>query len=134
MFLPPDYAMDRLRFKEYAGPAVRSEMRIESCPPIFITTSLMSAEFNVSYTAQLARLNLTEAEITKFQSQLTQVLAYVEKLGKLDLQGVEPTAHTNPIFNVLRADESRQWPNPEAALANAPRSANELFIVPKVIE
>jgi aspartyl-tRNA(Asn)/glutamyl-tRNA(Gln) amidotransferase subunit C len=94
----------------------------------------MSAQFDVRYTAQLARLHLSEEEIAKFQAQLGQVLDYVEKLKAVDVSGVEPTAHANEVVNVFRADESRPWFTPQEALANAPRQANQLFIVPKVIE
>ena len=94
----------------------------------------MSVAFDVRYTAQLARLNLSEEEIAKFQAQLSQVLAYVEKLEQVDVSGVEPTAHANAVFNVFRDDTPRDWFTPEQALANAPRSANQLFVVPKVIE
>ena len=90
--------------------------------------------FDVRYTAQLARLNLSEEEITKFQAQLSLVLEYVEKLRAVDVSGVEPTAHTNPIFNVFRADEPRDWFDAQTALANAPRQANGLFSVTKVVE
>ena len=64
----------------------------------------MNSDFDVRYTAQLARLTLSEEEIEKFQSQLSQVLKYVEKLREVDTTGVEPTAHTNPIYNVFRED------------------------------
>ncbi len=94
----------------------------------------MSAQFDVRYTAQLARLHLSEEEIAKFQTQISQILAYVEKLEQVDVSGVEPTAHANAIFNVFREDAPRDWFTAEDALANAPRSANQLFIVPKVIE
>jgi aspartyl-tRNA(Asn)/glutamyl-tRNA(Gln) amidotransferase subunit C len=94
----------------------------------------MSAVFDVRYTAQLARLNLSEEEIAKFQTQLSQVLAYVDKLEQVDISGVEPTAHANAVYNVFREDKSRDWFTPEQALANAPRAANQLFVVPKVIE
>jgi len=94
----------------------------------------MSADFDVRYTAQLARLNLSEAEIAKFQAQLRQVLEYVEKLKTVDVSGIEPTAHAFPVQNVFRDDESRPSFSPQEALANAPRSVNGLFIVPKVIE
>jgi aspartyl-tRNA(Asn)/glutamyl-tRNA(Gln) amidotransferase subunit C len=94
----------------------------------------MSADFDVRYTAQLARLHLSEEEITRFQAQLSQVLAYVEKLESVDVSNVEPTAHANAVFNVFREDVPRDWFTPEQALANAPRSANQLFVVPKVIE
>jgi aspartyl-tRNA(Asn)/glutamyl-tRNA(Gln) amidotransferase subunit C len=94
----------------------------------------MSAEFDVRYTAQLARLQLSEEEAAKFQSQLSQVLAHVEKLEQVDVSGVVPTAHTSPVFNVFRKDEPRDYFTPEVALSNAPRQANGLFIVTKVIE
>ena len=94
----------------------------------------MSAEFDVRYTAQLARLHLSEEEITTFQAQLSQVLEYVEKLKQVDVSGVEPTAHAHAVQNVFRADESRPWFGQEEALANAPRQANGLFVVPKVVE
>lgn len=94
----------------------------------------MSAQFDVRYTAQLARLHLSEEEIAKFQTQLGQVLEYVEKLKAVDVSGVEPTAHANEVVNVFRPDEARKCFTPQEALANAPRQANQLFIVPKVIE
>ncbi len=96
--------------------------------------AVMSQDFDVRYTAKLARLNLSEEEIATFQSQLSQVLAYVEKLGKVDVSKVDPTAHTSPVFNVFREDKSRDWFTAEEALANAPRQANHLFVVTKVIE
>jgi aspartyl-tRNA(Asn)/glutamyl-tRNA(Gln) amidotransferase subunit C len=94
----------------------------------------MSDPFNVRYVAQLARLDLTDAEIAKFQEQLGSVLAHVEQLKKVDVSGVEATAHANAVENVFRADEPRDWPDPAAALKNAPRATNGLFVVPKVLE
>ncbi len=94
----------------------------------------MSSAFDVRYTAQLARLQLSDEETAKFQAQLSQVLAYMEKLEKVDVSGVEPTAHANAVFNVFREDAPRDWFAPEDGLGNAPRAANQLFIVPKVIE
>jgi len=94
----------------------------------------MKAEFDVRYTAGLARLNLSEEEIAKFQSQLSQVLEYVEELKAVDVSQVEPTAHANPVFNVVREDAARDGLTQQEALANAPRQAGGLFAVPKVIE
>jgi aspartyl-tRNA(Asn)/glutamyl-tRNA(Gln) amidotransferase subunit C len=94
----------------------------------------MHAKFDVRYTAQLARLDLSEEEIRTFQAQILEVLSYVEKLEGVDVSGVEPTAHANAIFNVFREDSPRDWFTSEEALANAPRAANQLFMVPKVIE
>lgn len=89
---------------------------------------------DVRHLARLARLNLTEEETAAFQAQLGQVLEYVKSLEALDVSGVEPTAHAAPVFNVFRPDEPREGFTPEEALANAPRKANNLFIVTKVVE
>jgi aspartyl-tRNA(Asn)/glutamyl-tRNA(Gln) amidotransferase subunit C len=94
----------------------------------------MSDQFDVRYVAQLARLDLSEAEIAKFQSQLGQVLAHVEQLGKVDVSAVQATAHANAVHNVFRLDEPRASLPTDAVLANAPRAANNLIVVPKVIE
>jgi aspartyl-tRNA(Asn)/glutamyl-tRNA(Gln) amidotransferase subunit C len=95
----------------------------------------MSApELDVRYIAQLARIHLSEEEIATFQGQLSQVLEYVQALQKVDISGVDPMAHANPVFNVFRPDEPRDAFTTEEATANAPRKANGLFIVPKVVE
>jgi aspartyl-tRNA(Asn)/glutamyl-tRNA(Gln) amidotransferase subunit C len=93
-----------------------------------------SPALDVRYTAQLARINLSEEEIATFQSQLDQVIQYVEKLKKIDVSGVDPTAHAIPIFNIFRPDTPRDWFDAETALKNAPRQANGLFSVTKVVE
>lgn len=103
-----------------------------------------SGEIDVAHVARLARLNLTEEETALFQEQLRRVLEYAEKLREAEAvaAGVPPaeesetsageTAAATP--NVLREDEPRPWFTAEDALNNAPRQANGLFIVPKVVE
>jgi aspartyl-tRNA(Asn)/glutamyl-tRNA(Gln) amidotransferase subunit C len=93
-----------------------------------------SVEIDVAHVAKLARLNLTEEETKLFQAQLGRVLEYAEKLRELDISAVETAAHAVPIFNVFREDEPRSWLSAEEALSNAPRQANGLFIVTKVVE
>ena len=93
-----------------------------------------TADLDVAYVAKLARLNLTEAETQLFQKQLDDVLEYVEKLRGVDVSGVEASAHAVPMFDVFREDEPRDWFTAEEALSNAPRQANNLFIVTKVVE
>ena len=95
---------------------------------------MADADLHVTHVAKLARLRLTEAEELLFQGQLADVLAYVEKLRQVDVTGVESSAHVSPIFNVFREDEPREWFTAEEALRNAPRQANDLFVVPKVLE
>jgi aspartyl-tRNA(Asn)/glutamyl-tRNA(Gln) amidotransferase subunit C len=93
-----------------------------------------ASDLDVTYVARLARINLTEEEANAFQKQLDDVLKYVEKLRQADVTHVEAAAHALPIFNVFREDASRDWFTAEQALGNAPRKANDLFIVPKVVE
>ena len=93
----------------------------------------MEGELDVAYVAQLAQLHLTDDETKLFQKQLGDVLKYAEKLKEVNV-GVEVAAHAVPIFNVFRADEPCDWFTATEALSNAPRQANNLFIVTKVVE
>jgi aspartyl-tRNA(Asn)/glutamyl-tRNA(Gln) amidotransferase subunit C len=93
-----------------------------------------TSDLDVAYVARLARINLTEDEAKIFQRQLDDVLKYVEKLRQVDVTGVDAGAHVLPVFNVFRSDTPRDWFTAEQALSNAPRQANGLFIVPKVVE
>ena len=89
---------------------------------------------DIEHVAHLARLELTDAEKTKFAAQLKDMLTYVAKLGEVDVTGVEPTAHAMPLTNVLRPDESRPSIDPALVLNNAPESTRGLFIMPKIVE
>ena len=95
---------------------------------------MASAEINVKYVAHLARIALTPDEEKKLAAQLGGILGYIEKLNELDVTGIEPTAHAVPLVNVTRADEVRPSLPHADALRNAPRQANGLFIVPKIVE
>jgi aspartyl-tRNA(Asn)/glutamyl-tRNA(Gln) amidotransferase subunit C len=94
----------------------------------------MADQLDVAYVARLARLNLTAEETRLFQKQLGHILDYAEKLKSVDISGVEATAHALPMFNVFRDDEPRDCFTAEEALSSAPRKANGLFIVTKVLE
>ena len=93
-----------------------------------------NSDLDVAYVARLARIALTEDEAKTFQKQLDDVLKYVEKLRQSDVTGIDAAAHALPVFNVFREDASRDWFTAEQALSNAPRQANRLFVVPKVVE
>jgi len=95
---------------------------------------MASVEIDVKYVAHLARLALTPEEEKKLSTQLGSILGYIEKLRELDVSNVEPTAHAVPMVNVTRADEVRPSLPREEALRNAPRQANGLFVVPKIVE
>ena len=95
---------------------------------------MASAEIDIKYVAHLARLHLTADEEKKLGAQLGHILGYIEKLKELDVTGVEPTAHAVPMTNVTRRDEIRPSLPHAEALRNAPKQANGLFIVPKIVE
>lgn len=88
---------------------------------------------DVRYVAGLARLELTDAECETFQPQLDAILKYAETLGRLDVDGIEPTAHPVPVYDVMREDTPGQSLPVEAVLANAPDQAQGQIRVPKVI-
>jgi aspartyl-tRNA(Asn)/glutamyl-tRNA(Gln) amidotransferase subunit C len=92
------------------------------------------AEIKIQDVAHLARLDLTPEEQEQMGSQLASVLGYIEKLKEVDVSGVEPTAHSFPMVNVMRPDEVRPSLTNAEALANAPSKANGLFLVPKIVE
>jgi aspartyl-tRNA(Asn)/glutamyl-tRNA(Gln) amidotransferase subunit C len=91
-------------------------------------------KIDVAHVAKLARLNLTEEETKLFQVQLGRVLEYAEKLREPNISQVESAAHAVPVSNIFREDEPRPGLTAEEALGNAPRQANGLFIVTKVVE
>ena len=90
--------------------------------------------FDLNYVANLARLELSEEDVAMFEPQLQGILSYMEKLDAIDVSGIEPTAHANPVLNVTRPDEVCPSLPVEEALRNAPKSANDQFVVPKVVE
>ena len=84
----------------------------------------------VLHVARLARLDLREEEIERFQEQLSAILEAVGKVAELDLSEVEPTAHPLELSNVWAADEPRPSLSVDEALANAPERSGDLFRVP----
>jgi len=88
----------------------------------------------VLHVAALARLELSEQEIESLRQDLSSILTYVEKLSKLDTSAVPPTSHVVAMEAPYRDDEVTNAPDPEAALANAPRRDGNFFVVPAIIE
>lgn len=89
---------------------------------------------DVGYVANLARLELTDDEQSLFQRQLETILAYVEKLGELKLEGIEPTAYGQPVFSAMRGDDVTPGLAREQVLANAPARRDDEFQVPRIVE
>ncbi len=84
----------------------------------------------VLHVAQLARLELTDDEVTRFQEQLSAILGAVSKVSELDLRDVPATAHPLEISNAWADDEPRPCLTLDEVFANAPDRDGDLFRVP----
>ncbi len=91
-------------------------------------------DLNIDRVAKLARLALTPEEKATFAQQLGDVLHHIEQLGKVDVTGVEPTAHAFAVTNVWAEDVARPGLPVEQALRNAPAQRDHMIVVPKVVE
>ena len=94
----------------------------------------MIGDQDVEHVARLARLALSDVERTRMREQLSAILAYIDKLKAIDVEGVEPTSHAVPLVNVMRDDEPEPCLPQAEALANAPDPVGEFFRVPRIIE
>ncbi len=97
-------------------------------------TMSSASDLDIDHVAKLARLALTAEEKAKFSQQLGDVLHHIEQLAKVDVTGVEPTAHAFPIVNVWADDVAQAGLTVEAALRNAPAQRDNMIVVPKVVE
>jgi aspartyl-tRNA(Asn)/glutamyl-tRNA(Gln) amidotransferase subunit C len=88
----------------------------------------------VLHIAWLARVGLSEADVAKFQEQLSDILDHFQTLQALDTEGVEPTSHPLPLESVMRPDETRPSLAREDVLANAPLADEGAFRVRAVLE
>ena len=84
--------------------------------------------------ARLARIAVSEAEAPHLQGEINAILAFVEALGAVDVEGVEPMTSVIPMKLPLRADVVTDGQIAEFVLANAPLVEDDFFLVPKVIE
>jgi aspartyl-tRNA(Asn)/glutamyl-tRNA(Gln) amidotransferase subunit C len=84
----------------------------------------------VLHVARLARLELSEDEVGRFQEQLSAILEAVSKVGELDLSDVPPTAHPLEIANAWQEDEPRPSLPLDEVFANAPDRDDDYFRVP----
>lgn len=92
------------------------------------------ADLNIDRVAKLARIALTPEEKATFSQQLGQVLHHIEQLSKLDVSGVEPSAHAFAVHNVWQNDVARPGLPVDQALRNAPAQRDHMIAVPKVVE
>ena len=88
----------------------------------------------VEKVAKLARLEFSPAELPAVASQLSQILVYVQMLNTFDTKGVEPTATVLGQVNVFREDRVEPSLPAADAVANAPETEGQAFLVPKIIQ
>ena len=88
----------------------------------------------VEHIAELARLDLSEAEKERYRAQLSAILEYAARLQALDTDGIPPTSSVLPPRTVLRRDEPQPGLTTEELLRNAPAAQDDQFRVPPVLE
>lgn len=88
----------------------------------------------VLHIASLSRLNLTEEELEKYTTDLSNIVDYANELSSVNIEGVKPTAHILDIKNVFRKDNVIDSYSREEILKNAKTKAAGCITVPKVVE
>lgn len=88
----------------------------------------------VVYIARLARLGIDEADIDKFQIQLSNILENFEILQQVDTKDILPTAHTLALQDVMNDDKVIDSYSPNQILANAPRREGKFFKIRAVLD
>ncbi len=84
--------------------------------------------------AHLARIAVAEDEVEHLKGELNAMLAFVEQLQEVNVEGVEPMTSVTPMAMKKRADVVTDGNDAEAVLKNAPQSEDNFYLVPKVVE
>jgi aspartyl-tRNA(Asn)/glutamyl-tRNA(Gln) amidotransferase subunit C len=84
--------------------------------------------------AQLARIAVAETEIAHLKGELNAMLAFVEQLSEVDVEGVEPMTSVTPMEMKKRPDVVNDGEIADDIVRNAPATDNHFFLVPKVVE
>ena len=92
------------------------------------------AGFDIDRVAHLARLDLTAEERELFGSQLETIVAYVERISQLDVEGLPATLHGHSVNNIFRADVPVEGLPTKVATANAPERIEDEIRMPRVVE
>jgi aspartyl-tRNA(Asn)/glutamyl-tRNA(Gln) amidotransferase subunit C len=84
--------------------------------------------------AQLARIAVTDAEVPHLQGELNAMLAFVEQLQEVNVDGIEPMTSVMPMEMKKRVDVVNDGEIVDKVTANAPDEQDHFFLVPKVVE
>lgn len=88
---------------------------------------------DVAKLAGLARIEMTEEELVNLASQFGTILDAVARVQELDLEGVKPTSHPQPLENIARPDVVEPSLSPADALSGAPAQEEQRFRVPQIL-
>lgn len=88
----------------------------------------------IEYVGILAKLELSSEEKEQAKKDMGSMLDYIDKLGELNTEGVEPMSHVFPVQNVFREDVVTNGDMREAILKNAPGEKDGMFVVPRTFE
>jgi aspartyl-tRNA(Asn)/glutamyl-tRNA(Gln) amidotransferase subunit C len=94
------------------------------------------SEEEIKHVANLAKLSLTKQEVSKYRTQLSEVLTHFEQLNEVDTKDVEPTHQTTNLENVTRKDEITEKTRltKKQALSGTDKVKNGYFVVPGLLE
>lgn len=120
-------------FKNFSMVRIASTWHLEKRRCLRTLPAMSHRHIDVRYVANLARLELTDEEVATFQPQLEAILGHVEALSRLDVSGIEATAHAGAVFGKMRGDEPHESLTQAAMLQNAPDQAQGQIRVPKVV-
>ncbi len=84
--------------------------------------------------ARLARIAVADDEVASLQGKLNAILAFVEQLEEVDVDGIEPMTSVTPMAMSMREDKVTDGGIPDDIVANAPATRDHFFLVPKVVE
>jgi aspartyl-tRNA(Asn)/glutamyl-tRNA(Gln) amidotransferase subunit C len=107
---------------------------LKGAAPAAIAPAMSVSEKEVRHVAKLARLALSDTEIDKMVPELNNILGWVEQLGEVNTDGVEPLTAVIDLKLRLRDDVIDDGDIRDKVLANAPDAQHGFFAVPKVIE
>lgn len=88
---------------------------------------------DVEHVAYLARLGLSDAELSRLEGQLNHIIEQYEILARLDTESIPPTAQTIELENILRDDVARDSLDVEDVLANVPAREGDFVVVPAIL-
>ena len=93
----------------------------------------MITKQEIEHLAKLSRLELSEEEKSRFQTELSSILDYVSKLQEIDTQNVEPISQITGLSNIQRKDKIEDFENKEGIFENAPQKQGDFFKVKTIL-